>query len=205
MMDKGELKRRNARLAMTAFAVVAGMVGMSFAFVPFYDAFCRALGLDGTTQIATSAPTVTTDVAVTVRFDANVDKALPWEFYPVEKSVTLNLGETRTIHYVAKNTSAVPTTGTATFNVTPQKTGLYFNKIDCFCFQEQVLQPGEAVDMAVSFFIDPEMDANGTTDEVRTITLSYTFFRSLDDMMLQESATAETEAVTQIVFAATVN
>lgn len=204
-MDQGELRRRNTRLAATAFAVVAGMVGLSFAFVPFYDAFCRALGLDGATQIADAPSTVVTDVPVTVRLDANVDGALPWNFYPAERSVTLNIGETRTIHYVAKNTSDVATTGTAMFNVTPEKAGLYFNKIDCFCFQEQTLRPGETVDMAVSFFVDPDMIENNTTDEIRTITLSYTFFRSLEDMMLEESAKAETAGFTEVDIAATLN
>tara|TARA_R110000868_G_scaffold50309_7_gene160877 strand:+ start:417 stop:1031 length:615 start_codon:yes stop_codon:yes gene_type:complete len=204
MMDKGELRRRNIRLGTTALAVVAGMVGLSFAFVPFYDAFCRALGLDGTTQIAATNTTTATNIPITVRFDANVDNALPWEFYPVDESVTLNVGETQTIHYVAKNISNVPTTGTAMFNVTPEKTGLYFNKIDCFCFQEQTLQPGETADMAVSFFVDPDMIENATTNEVRTITLSYTFFRSLEDMM-QESAKADTQAIAQVSLAAPLN
>ncbi len=203
-MDKGELRRRNIRLGTTALAVVAGMVGLSFAFVPFYDAFCRALGLDGTTQIAATNTTTATNIPITVRFDANVDNALPWEFYPVDEQVTLNIGETQTIHYVAKNISDVPTTGTAMFNVTPEKTGLYFNKIDCFCFQEQTLQPGETVDMAVSFFVDPDMIENETTNEVRTITLSYTFFRSLEDMM-QESAKADTQALAQVSLAAPLN
>ena len=203
-MDKGELRRRNIRLGTTALAVVAGMVGLSFAFVPFYDAFCRALGLDGTTQIAATNTTTATNIPITVRFDANVDNALPWEFYPVDESVTLNVGETQTIHYVAKNISNVPTTGTAMFNVTPEKTGLYFNKIDCFCFQEQTLQPGEIADMAVSFFVDPDMIENATTNEVRTITLSYTFFRSLEDMM-QESAKADTQAIAQVSLAAPLN
>lgn len=190
---------------MTAFAVGAGMVGLSFAFVPFYDAFCRALGLDGTTQIASTNTTTAQNVPITVRFDTNVDHALPWEFYSVDDSITLNVGETRTIHYVAKNISDVPTTGTAMFNVTPEKTGLYFNKIDCFCFQEQTLQPGETADMAVSFFVDPEMIENETTNEVRTITLSYTFFRSLEDMMQEESAKVDTGAITQVSLAAPIN
>lgn len=204
-MKKGDLKQRNTRLALTAFAVVAGMIGLSFAFVPFYDAFCRALGLDGTTQVADAPSDVVTDIPVTVRLDANVDKALPWEFYPAEKSVTLTIGETATVHYVAKNISDRPTIGTANFNVTPAKAGLYFNKIDCFCFQEQLLQPGESVDMAVSFFVDPDMIDNSTTDEIRTITLSYTFFRSLEDMMLDESAETEVMPTTQVSFAKTIN
>ena len=205
MMDQRELKRRNTRMALTVFAVVAGMVGLSFAFVPFYDAFCRALGLNGTTQVASSAPTTTVDIPLTVRFDSNVDKALPWQFYPAEESVTLKLGETRTIHYVAKNTSDRPTTGTAVYNVTPEKVGVYFSKIDCFCFQEQILQPGETADMAVSFFLDPEMVADNTTEEVRTITLSYTFFRSLEDMKQEESAEAEAEATKRVTLTAQVN
>ncbi|MEQ9447811.1 MAG: cytochrome c oxidase assembly protein [Rhodospirillaceae bacterium] len=199
-MDQRELKRRNARSALIALSVAVGMVGAAFAFVPFYDAFCRALGIGGATQVATAAPTKTADVPVTVRFDSNVDRALPWEFYPTQDSVSVIPGETRTIHYIAKNTSDRPTTGTATFNVTPEKAGTYFSKIVCFCFQEQTLQPGETMDMAVSFFVDPEIVENHTTDDVRTITLSYTFFRSLEDMM-KESA-ADTGGSTKISYAA---
>jgi len=195
-MDQNKLKRRNLRLAVTVLAVPIAMVGASFAFVPFYDAFCRALGLDGTTQIASAPSTRTEDIPMTVRLDSYVDKELPWEFYPAQKTVTMKIGETVTAHYVAKNISDQPTTGTATFNVTPEKTGLYFNKIDCFCFQEQTLQPGETVDMAVSFFVDPEMIDDSTTDEVRTITLSYTFFRSLEDMM--KEASVDTEETAQV-------
>ncbi len=204
-MNDSDLKQRNTKLALTAFAVVAGMIGLSFAFVPFYDAFCRALGINGATQIADAPSDSVIDVPVTVRLDSNVDKALPWEFYPVEKSVTLKIGETYTVHYVAKNISDKPTTGTATFNVTPEKAGLYFSKIDCFCFQEQLLQPGESVDMAVSFFVDPDMIDNETTEEIRTITLSYTFFRSLEDMTLEESAELRDESVAPTKLAAVAN
>ena len=204
-MDKNELKRRNTRLAVTTLGVAVGMIGLSFAFVPFYDAFCRVLGINGATQLADAPSDTVLDVPVTVRLDANVDRALPWDFYPAEESVTLKVGETYTVHYVAKNISDKPTTGTATFNVTPEKAGLYFSKIECFCFQEQVLQPGESIDMAVSFFVDPDMIKNENTEEIRTITLSYTFFRSLEDMMLEESAEVRDDSVALTKVAAIAN
>jgi len=180
-MDKRKLNRRNAFLGTAVLAVSGTMLGLAFAMAPLYSIICEKLGWEGTPQRAAEASTNVSEIPVTVRLDANTDKKLPWSFHPVEKSVQLNLGETRTIFYRAVNNSDRPITGTATFNVTPEKTGQYFNKVACFCFEEQLLQPGQSVDMGVTFFVDPAMATDENTGEVHTITLSYTFYRSLND------------------------
>ena len=180
-MTQNSLKRRKTATALIALAVVAGMVGFAFASAPLYSLVCSALGINGATQIADAAPETATDVEITVRFDANIDRELPWEFGPKQDTITVKVGETVTAHYYARNLSDRTVTGTATFNVTPEKVGLYFNKIQCFCFNEQTLAPGEVADMPVTFFVDPEFLDDETANEVRTLTLSYTFFRSLND------------------------
>jgi len=187
-MDQRKLTRRNAFLGTAVLAVAGLMVGFAFAMVPLYRIVCEKFGWEGTTKRATVASVQTTDIPMTVRLDANIDKELPWSFKPVEKSVGLKLGETRTVFYRATNNSDRAMTGTATFNVTPEKVGQYFNKVECFCFQEQTIQPGESVEMGVTFFIDPELVKSSTADEVRTITLSYTFYKSVNDEPAKASA-----------------
>lgn len=190
-MDKGTLKRRNIRTGITTIVVAAGMMVFAFAAAPLYSIVCAKLGWEGTPKRAVEASTNVVDIPITVRFDANIDKALPWKFAPVEKSVRVKLGETKTVFYRATNTSDQAMVGTATFNVTPEKIGQYYNKVACFCFQEQVLQPGQTAELGVTFFVDPAMAQNATTEEVRTITLSYTFFKSADGLPQTDSAAAE--------------
>lgn len=169
--DKGVRKT-----VIQAVALVAVMAGLSFAAVPFYDLICRVTGFSGTTQRAASAPESATDTIVTVRFDASVGDHFPWEFKPVERSIKVKVGESTMAFYRATNPTDRPITGTATFNVAPFDMGGYFSKIDCFCFTEQTLQPGETVDMPVTFFLDPEMLEDPETRGLRTVTLSYTFY-----------------------------
>ena len=173
---------KNRRTGIVLGVVVLAMVGLAFASVPLYRLFCQVTGFGGTTQVAEgSAPYGALDVPpVSVRFDANVNKKLPWKFEAMSKPVTLAPGEETVITYRATNLADVPTTGTATFNVTPQKAGPYFMKIECFCFTEQTLQPGESMDMPVSFFIDPDIRNEENTKDVDEIVLSYTFFADLD-------------------------
>jgi len=152
------------------------MVGMSYAAVPLYNWFCRVTGFNGTTQVATSAPSTILDRKITVRFDANVGPGLPWRFEPEVNSIETRLGEVVTVHYRVINETARPITASAAYNVTPLNLGAYFQKINCFCFTEQTLKPGEKRDMTVVFYIDPALvkDADG---DINTMTLSYTFYQ----------------------------
>ena len=175
------LKIRNLRLALVSFSVAAGMVGAAYAAVPLYEVFCQVTGFGGTTQTAEAAPAVTLDRKITVRFNADVGKALPWRFAPAQDRVELKIGEQALAFYRAKNLSGRTITGTAAFNVTPAKVGQYFNKIACFCFTEQELKAGAEVDMPVTFFIDPAIADDPNLNEVTTITLSYTFFETEPD------------------------
>jgi cytochrome c oxidase assembly protein subunit 11 len=175
-------KRNNAAIALTLVGVVTGMVGLSFAAVPLYDLFCRVTGFGGTTQEASVVPGETGQRVFTVRFNADVNPKLPWAFAPEQRAVEVKAGEQGLAFYVARNLAARPTTGTAVFNVTPAKAGQYFNKTQCFCFDEQRLDPGQEAQMGVSFFVDPAILDDPGLDDVDTITLSYTFFRNLDDL-----------------------
>lgn len=161
--------------------IVAGMIGLAYASVPLYQLFCQVTGYGGTTQVAVEAnDTVIVNHPVKVRFDANVNPALNWAFEAVDAPVTINPGEEVVINYRATNLGDSASTGTSTFNVTPVKAGPHFMKIDCFCFIEQTLQPGESMLMPVRFFIDPEIVENIETADIREIILSYTFFPALD-------------------------
>ncbi len=174
-------KRRNARTGVVLTGIVAGMIGLSFASVPLYRLFCQATGYGGTTQVAEAAPGVVAERVIKVRFNADTAPGLPWYFKPVQREIALKVGESGLVYYRARNLSDKAVTGTSTFNVTPLKAGQYFNKVQCFCFDEQRLEPGQELDMAVSFFVDPEILSDRNLDEVRTITLSYTFFRAPGD------------------------
>ena len=170
--------RRNGTTVALLAAVVCGMVGLSFASVPLYRLFCQATGFGGTTQRASAAPDQVAGALVTVRFDAQTAPDLGWEFRPLESAVRLHPGEQREVFFRATNQTAETVTGTATFNVTPAKTGIYFDKLQCFCFNEQQLKPGESRDMGVVFFVDPDLLTDPNTSDVHTITLSYTMFRT---------------------------
>jgi len=174
----GAAPRSNARTAAMLGGVAVFMVGLSFAAIPLYEAFCRITGFGGTPLRADAASERVLDETITIRFDANIDKKLPWTFKPVQTEMTLPIGESGLAFYTATNNSDKPVAGTSTFNVTPLKIGQYFVKMDCFCFTEQVLQPGESVDMPVSFYIDPEIRDDRETEEVQGITLSYTFYET---------------------------
>jgi len=174
-----DLRRRNASTAVILLSVAAGMVGLTFAAVPLYQVLCKVTGLGGTPRIhVAERSAAATDRMITVRFDTNVNPALPWQFRPAQKEMTVRLGETVRARFVAKNLSDKRLVGTAAFNVTPFKAGPYFNKIHCFCFTEQSLAPGQEVSLPVSFFVDPDIYADPGTRDVHTITLSYTFFRA---------------------------
>lgn len=181
---------RNLRTAGVLAGVVVAMVGMAYAAVPLYEIFCRVTGYGGTTQVAATGADRVLDRRMTVRFDANVNPALSWKFAPARRAMTLKVGETGLAFYQATNTGTETLVGTATFNVTPDKAGLYFSKIDCFCFTEQVLRPGETVDMPVSFYLDPDLAEDPKMDGVTTVTLSYTFFRAQDQSKARQIAEA---------------
>ena len=167
----------NRRVLGILAILVGGMLGLAYASVPLYQLFCQVTGYGGTTQVALSqAETVVPNHPVKVRFDANINRDLNWWFEAVDAPLTLNPGQEVVINYRATNLGDAPSTGTSTYNVTPVKAGPHFMKIDCFCFIEQTLQPGESVLMPVRFFIDPEIVADSNASDVDEIILSYTFF-----------------------------
>ena len=166
-------KNRVVAIRMALFALA--MLGLAFASVPLYRAFCQVTGFGGTTQKADAAPGAVAG-QIGVRFDANIDPALPWKFEPVQETVRIHPGARTTIYYQATNYTARSTTGQAVFNVTPEIAGKYFSKIECFCFTEQTLKPGESVKMPVIFFVDPKLRDDPDTDHIDEITLSYTFY-----------------------------
>jgi cytochrome c oxidase assembly protein subunit 11 len=170
------LARRHARVAAACGVFVAAMVGAAYAAVPLYDWFCRTTGFGGTPLVAKTAPAKASERRIAVRFDANVAGGLPWEFAPETREVEVAIGETKLVHYAAKNGWSAPTFGTATYNVSPPQAGAYFNKLQCFCFTEQRLEAGERMDMPVAFFVDPAILDDPELKSLKNITLSYTFF-----------------------------
>ena len=171
-------RKRMAWTAGIAAAVVAGMTGLAFAAVPLYDAFCKLTGYGGTTQEAAAAPSQILDQRIEVRFDSNIAPGVPIEFAPKQNAESLRIGETGLAFYRIRNTSNEPVTVRATYNVTPHEAGQYFAKLECFCFQDRVLAPGEEAELPVVFFVDPEIASDPDTREIETLTLSYTYFRS---------------------------
>lgn len=185
-------KRHSNRLiAGACVAFVGGMVGMAYAAVPLYQLFCQVTGYGGTTQRVTQYSDRVLDRTITVRFDANTSGALPWDFAPVQRDVTMPIGETVLIKYKATNQFSQPASGRASFNVTPEIAGAYFNKVECFCFTDTTLQPGETLEMPVVFYVDPDIVDQPELKNVKTITLSYTFFPTRDE---PAASAARTEA-----------
>jgi cytochrome c oxidase assembly protein subunit 11 len=168
----------NARLAWRLVAVVGGMLGLAYAAVPLYEAFCKATGFNGTPLVAQEGERPIVARTVQVRFDSNVDPNLSWRFEPLQREVKVQLGEEKLVHFRATNVSQRPIVGTATYNVTPERSAGWFNTGQCFCCTEQLLEPGQSVDMPVVFFVDAEMDKDRRYDDIRTITLSYTFYEA---------------------------
>ena len=183
---QNNLKAQNKKVIFIITFVGMLMLSLSYAAVPLYDIFCRVTGFGGTTQIASSAPGSTGHPNINIRFESNITDSLNWDFYSKTKTVKIPMGEEKTIYYFAKNLSDEPIVGTATFNVTPAKAGQYFMKIDCFCFVEQLLNPGESMNMPVTFFIDPDLYKDENVQEVNEITLSYTFMKSMDQSKVEE-------------------
>jgi cytochrome c oxidase assembly protein subunit 11 len=172
--DRG--KGRDLLVAFVCGAFVALMVGVSFAAVPLYSWFCHATGFGGTTQVAKSLPTREAARTITVRFDSNVAAGLPWRFEPERNTIDVRLGQVVTVYYKVINEAARVTVGQAAYNVSPPTIGIYFEKINCFCFTQQTMRPGETRDMAVVFYVDPKLAKDSEQDGVSTITLSYTFY-----------------------------
>ncbi len=178
-----DITRRNARVGMLAFAGAAAMLGLGYAAVPLYQMFCQATGFGGTTMVASEddaarAAAIATGQTMSIRFDASSAAGLPWIFRPVNPTQTVTIGQRDIATYTARNDGSQPITGMATYNVTPEKAGKYFNKIQCFCFTEQTLQPGEEVTMPVLFYVDPALLDDPAMADVEQITLSYTFHRA---------------------------
>ena len=182
------LQKKNFRTGMFVFSLALMMLALGYAAVPLYEAFCRITGFGGTTQVAdvTQADQAEENAlalgqnTISIRFDGSTSREMPWTFRPLQYTDTIRVGIRDMAIYQAKNNSAIPITGTATFNVEPEQAGRYFNKIQCFCFTEQTLQPGEEVTMPVLYFIDPAMLNDESMEGVEQITLSYTFHKALN-------------------------
>lgn len=172
-----DLERRHRKVAAWLGAIVLSMTALSFAAVPLYRIFCQVTGYGGTTQRVAQGSAVTLDRTITIRFDANVGPGLPWDFEPMQRTMTVKIGENALAFYRATNRADHDVKGTAAFNVLPELTGAYFNKVACFCFTEQTLKAGESVEMPVSFYVDPALVDDKDTKSTREITLSYTFYR----------------------------
>jgi len=170
------VQKSHTRVAILAAGLAFSMLGMAYAAVPLYQMFCQVTGFAGTTQRAIEVPDKVLDQTITIRFDSNITGGLNWKFKAVEPTVDVKIGENKLAFYQATNNSDVPVTGTASFNVAPEAAGFYFSKVECFCFQEQTLQPGETVEMPVSFFVDPDIINDPDARHLTQITLSYTFY-----------------------------
>jgi cytochrome c oxidase assembly protein subunit 11 len=172
-----KLLSRDVLVAACCGAVVIGMVGAAYAAVPLYNWFCKTTGFGGTTQVAEKAPEHIFERTLTIRFDSNVTPSLPWKFLPEQNEIQVRVGEVATVHYKVVNEAAREIAAQASYNVSPPTVGAYFDKINCFCFTEQRLKPGETREMTVVFYVDPSILKDSDQDDLNTITLSYTFYR----------------------------
>lgn len=182
-MTSATLSQKNRKIGLIFLGVAAAMLALGFASAPLYRLFCQVTGFGGTTQKVTAAEASkvrASGAMISVRFDGNVAPDVPWTFHPERSTDTIQLGQRDLAFFVARNNSDKPITGTATFNVEPEQTGQYFNKIQCFCFTEQTLQPGEEVRMPVLFYVDPKIANDPNARDVQQITLSYTFHKAED-------------------------
>lgn len=181
------IERQNLKVGLYAFMGALFMLGMGYAAVPLYDLFCRVTGFGGTTQVASAADAESAAARamgappISIRFDASTARDMPWTFEPEATTATIRIGQRALAFYTAKNNASIPITGVASFNVEPEQAGVYFNKIQCFCFSEQTLQPGEELRMPVLYFVDPDALRDPNMKGVEQITLSYTFHRKLED------------------------
>lgn len=185
--DRAKRIRRTA-LACAGFA--AGMIGLAYASAPLYDLFCRVTGYDGTPVVGTAGASRVVERTVSVRFDANVSPGLSWRFAPETPQVEAKLGETKTVFYRVRNDGSTARSGIATFNVQPGQAGAFFIKLQCFCFTEQTLQPGETMDFPVAFYIDPSLAEDTNLQDLSSITLSYTYFPAKNGQPVATSSAA---------------
>lgn len=181
-----DLIRKNAHTGLMVLAIVIAMIGLSFASVPLYRLFCQATGFGGTTQTAQNLPEQVLERQITVKFNADTGLNMPWDFKPDMREITVHLGEKGLASFTAHSRLPRPTTGTALYNVTPPKAGKYFHKIQCFCFDKQTLEPGQTISMPVVFYVDPALDQDPNMADVKTITLSYTFYEA-DSKALEDA------------------
>lgn len=187
---------KNTKILVSVLGVVGFMVALSFASVPLYNLFCKVTGFGGTPQISAQAPAADEilERKITIHFNSDTNRNLDWEFQPEKRQETIQIGEQGFINFITKNNSSQPTVGTAVYNVTPAKAGQYFHKTQCFCFDSQMLTPGEEMNMPVVFYVDPAISKDRNMDDVKTITLSYTFFEADSkelDMALEAFYNAE--------------
>ncbi|TAH36081.1 MAG: cytochrome c oxidase assembly protein [Alphaproteobacteria bacterium] len=180
-------RNKNQKTVLYLLTILAVMTGLTFASPPLYRLFCQVTGFDGTARKAAKAPTEIGTRVITVRFNTDVDPNLSWSFAPSMRTMDVKLGEVANISFHVKNTGLEPVVGTSTYNVTPEKTAAYFNKLQCFCFTRHFLKPGEEADFPVQFFIDPAMAQDKQLDDVTSITLSYTFFKAPDQNLISSS------------------
>ena len=196
MAESSNLDRKMQRTAFACVGIVVGMVGLAYASVPLYDLFCKVTGFGGTPIVRDENGSAIMDRTIAVRFDSNVAPGLSWRFSPEKPEVKVKLGETTTVLYKVTNMGERPSTGIATYNVQPDLAGTYFSKLECFCFTEQTLQPGETLESAVVFYVDPRLVQDSDVKDLTSITLSYTYFPSKGGKPVAE-ATSSTKPIAQ--------